>query len=188
MLRRIRSKMHIIKCHWRYVLPVSMLKKAWRWRENWYISNMTIVPLEIYFFSKGRKQTNFGCKHYVPFHPWDVLNSLVIPWYPSGLVYIHCRLHVETSNMLTFCRSPWTDEPNQRTNSKSTTRLQRTKACLPPPWKGSRLLSLSLNNLVGGFNSISTIFVKLGSSSPIFGSENKTYLKAPSSYDEILVV
>ena len=54
--------------------------------------------------------------------------------------------------MLTFCRSPlnWRTKPTNKQQKHNTS--SKNKSMFAPPWKGSRLLSLSLNNLVGGFN------------------------------------
>ena len=69
--------------------------------------------------------------------------------------------------MLTFCRSP----------------LNWKKACLP--MQGKSFCYHSPSQSGWWFQSISNIFVQLGSSSPIFGSENPTCLKPPSSYTSI---
>ena len=66
----------MIKCHWRYVLPVSM-PTAKMTREFIHSQHDHSDPWNL-FYNKGRKHTNFGCKDSVPLHPWDVLNPLVI--------------------------------------------------------------------------------------------------------------
>ena len=61
MLKRIRSKMHMIKCHWRYVLPVSM-PKCVQMTRGLIRSNMTIVTLEIYCSTKDANTQTLDVK------------------------------------------------------------------------------------------------------------------------------
>ena len=70
-LQNAHDQMPLKICATCFILALKMTREFVR-------SNMTIVTLGNLFFNKGRKHTNFGCKDYVPLHPWDVLNSLVI--------------------------------------------------------------------------------------------------------------